>query len=156
MPKAVFIRRGDGMFPVDDDGRDMVRACAEGRQVMGEFRGARNPRHHRMFFALLKMLVENTEPSLFAGDTELARKAILTDCRECDLWVHPKTGEVRVEVRSMAFEKMDQARFTRLFNRALYVICSDYLGGADMEDVREQIYEIVDGPERASIGRRVA
>jgi len=152
----VFIRKGDGMFPVDDDGRDMVRACAEGKPVMGEFKAARNPRHHRMFFALLKILVQNTDEALFSGDTELARKALLTDCRECDLWVHPKTGEVRVEVRSMRFEKMDQARFARLFNRALYVICHDYLGGADMDVVRQQVFDIVDGPQGAIANRRAA
>lgn len=154
MGQAVFVRQDRGFFPVDQDGEEMVAAVADGKQVMGSFRAARNPRHHRMFFALLRVLVDNTD--LFAGDTELARRAILTDCRECDLWVHPKTGEVRVEVRSMAFEKMDQRRFARLFDRALYVICTDYLAGAEAEDIRQKVFEIVDGPERSALGRRAA
>lgn len=152
MSKAAFIRRGKGMFPLDKEGETMILALPECKPVMGTFKGARNVRHHRMFFALMKVLAENTD--LFGGDVELARKTILTDCRECDLWVHPLTGEVRVEVRSMSFEKMDQAHFSRLFDRALYVICNNYLAGADAEEVRAQVYEIVDGP--AAIGRRVA
>jgi hypothetical protein len=154
MSKAAFIKRGKGLFPMDRDGEDMVRAIVEGRPVMGAFKGARNVRHHRMFFALMKLLADNTD--LFGGDAELARKTVLTDCRECDVWVHPKTGEVRVEVRSISFEKMDQVRFARLFDRALWVICNDYLAGTSAEDLRQQVYEIVDGPAASSLGRRVA
>lgn len=154
MSKAVFARHGKSFVPVDAEGEAMVNAVADGKQVMGTFKAARNVRHHRMFFALLRVLVDNTD--LFAGDTELARKAILTDCRECDVWVHPKTGEVRVEVRSIQFEKMDQVRFSRLFDRALYVICTDYLAGSDAEDIRQKVYEVVDGPAASSLGRRAA
>lgn len=152
MSKAVFVRKGEAFVPADAEGAAMLSAVAEGKQVMGTFKAARNPKHHRLFFALLKLLVENTD--LFGGDPELARKTILTDCRECDLWVHPRTGEVRVEVRSIAYEKMDQVRFSRLFERALYVICNQYLAGADADEVRQQVYEMVDGP--AAIGRRAA
>lgn len=154
MSKAVFARRGHGFVPVDQDGEDMLAAVKDGKQVMGTFKAARNPRHHRMFFALLRVLVDNAD--LFAGDTELARRTILTDCRECDVWFHPKTGEVRVEVRSIAYERMDQVRFSRLFERALYVICNDYLAGADADGIRQQVFDIVDGPERSSLGRRAA
>lgn len=154
MTKAVFARQGRGFVPVDEEGEAMLAAVKDGKQVMGAFKAARNTRHHRMFFALLRVLVDNTD--LFAGDTELARRAILTDCRECDVWVHPKTGEVRVEVRSIAYERMDQVRFSRLFERALYVICNGYLAGADADDIRQKIYEIVDGPAASSLGRRAA
>lgn len=154
MSKAVFARHGNSFVPVDAEGEEMLAAVKDGKQVMATFKAARNPRHHRLFFALLRVLVDNTD--LFAGDTELARKAILTDCRECDVWVHPKTGEVRVEVRSIQYEKMDQVRFSRLFDRALYVICNDYLAGANAEDIRQKVFELVDGPERSALGRRAA
>lgn len=155
MSRAAFIRKGDGMFPLDDDGLAMVRAVQPGKAVMGEFKGARNPRQHRLFFALMKVLVDNTPAEWFMGDTEIARRAILTDTREFTLWVHPITGEVRQELNSMKYESMTQEHFNRFFNRALYVICNDYLKGADMDAVRQEVYAMVDGDERASLGPRI-
>lgn len=154
MSKAAFVRKGKAFWPLDADGEAMLGAVPEGKAVMGTFKAARNPRHHRLFFALLGLLVDNTD--LFCGDVELARKTILTDCRECDLWVHPLTREVRVSVRSIAYEKMDQVKFNRLFDRALYVICNHYLAGTDAEALRYQVYEMVDGPAATALGRRVA
>jgi hypothetical protein len=155
MGGAAFIRKGDGMYPLDDDGLEMVRAVQQGKAVMGEFKGARNPRQHRLFFALLKILVDNTPTEWFMGDTEQARRAILTDTREFTLWVHPITGEVRQELNSMKYGSMTQEHFNRFFNRALYIICNDYLKGADMETVRQEVYAAVDGERSASLGPRI-
>lgn len=151
MSKAAFIRRGNAFYPVDDDGAAIVAACPEGKEVMGDLHPVRNVRHHRMFFGLLKLLVENTD---MFGSIDDALMATKIACREVDTYIEASTGQVFYIPRSIKFESMDQARFRRLFERALHVITTRWLIGTDAEDLRQQVYDIVDGP--AAIGRRAA
>ena len=65
-------------------------------------------------------------------------------------------GSCAMELRSIAFHSMDQQRFARLFERALFVICSDYLAGSDAEEIRQQVFAVVDGPAATALGRRAA
>ncbi len=150
MTKAVFVRIGDGFYPVDDEGRAIVASVADGKQVMGEFKPSRNPRFHRMFFALLKLLVDNTEKF---ETVDQALLAIKIACHEVDTQIDVATGNLCYIPRSISFESMDEARFRRLFDRALYVITERWLIGTKADDLRNEVFAIVDGPQ--AIGTRV-
>lgn len=149
MSKAVFVRKGNGFYPIDDEGRDILNSVPDGKQVMGEFAPKRNIGHHRLFFALVNLLVEN---DVFAN-TEIAVFAIKVATGECDTFILDE--KVIYVPRSIDFSSMDQSRFRRFFDRAIHIILTKYLQGADEDILRQQVLDMVDTKEAASLGRRV-
>jgi hypothetical protein len=59
--KIVLQRKGESLVPVDEQGFDLLHKIRDGREVMAEVKRARNPQHHRLFFAILKFMIEHTE-----------------------------------------------------------------------------------------------
>ena len=51
--KAVMRKRGASLVIVDEEGLEALRAVPDGRDVMVEFKRSRNPRHHRLYWALI-------------------------------------------------------------------------------------------------------
>ena len=148
--KAVWVRRGDAFCPIDDDGRTILNSVKDGHECMGEFRPARNPKHFRLYRAILKLLVDN---EIYTNESaaELALKVATGE------WDTVVTGEGRVfhVPRSTSYEKMDQAAFKRYFDRVIYWLMTKHLVGANEEAVRQQILDMTDRPETASLGKRV-
>lgn len=141
MTKASFIRRGFAMFPVDEDGEAIIRAIKDGAECMGEFRPARRPKQHRTYFALLKLLVDNTDAF---PNVEAALRAVKLALGEVDEFTVDNTGQVVWVLRSIAFESCDQARFSKLFDDTLELIVNRWLIGTDAEELRQRVFDIVD------------
>jgi hypothetical protein len=145
MTKAAFIvvQTGAGrvLAPVDDDGREIVGALALTKPVMVHVHAARNPGHHRMLFAVFKVLTD-------AGVWDADMDALLE-------WMKYATHLVRNSIdhndkihtipKSIAFESMPQDQFRRWFDRVIYVICQRLLKTDDWQALRDSILEIVEG-----------
>jgi hypothetical protein len=148
--KAVFVRRGDAFYPIDEDGRTILNSVKDGRECMGEFRPARNPKHWRLYQAILKLLVDN---EIYANHSaaELELKIVTGE------WdtVVTENGRVFHVPRSTSYEKMDQATFKRYFDRMIYWLLTKHLIGANEVALRDQIMEMIDRPENRALGRRV-
>lgn len=149
MTKAIFIRRRVSLIPTDSEGDDILRRIQYGQEVMIDVRAARNPRHHRLFFAILHKLVENTD---FFVDIEDALKAVKVACQLVDTYID-ETGRVIYILRSIAWERMGQVEFSKLFDLAINVACNRWLPGTDAEDLRDEIFAMCDAP--GALGRRV-
>lgn len=148
----VLVKRDGGLFPVDDEGKAEIDRLAPGKECLAEIRTPRNVRQHRLFFKLLQVLVENSD-DFDDIDDALIRVKIAT--HEVDVKIEKDTGTAYFVPRSIAFASMDGTRFGRLFDRALYVITERWLVGMDRDELRQQIYDMVDGPERAALGKRI-
>lgn len=147
MTKAAYIvaQTGAGrvLVPVDDDGREQIGALRPDKPVIVHVHAARNPGHHRMLFAVFKLLQES-------GVWEADMDGLLE-------WMKYATNKVRTSIdhngnahivpKSIAFESMPQDEFKRWFDRVIYVICErllpDFDGG--WEALRDAIVEIVNG-----------
>lgn len=155
--KALFRRVaahefGAVLWPADDDGRAMLRAMPATKEVMVHLHAPRNPRHHRLLFALLRMVIDG---GAWEGDEESLLDAIKMETR----LVRPVArinGEIVLVPRSIAFESMDQEHFNRWFERAVFVIASTLLGGMDWEELRDQVIEAADGELGARARGRVS
>lgn len=113
-----FIRRGDKLVPADIHAEDWLREIKDGKEIIVSGRKARNVKHHRLFFALLKKFQENAEGW---GDVDLedildAVKFQLGYVRR----VRRLDGEFEHRPRSISFASMDQVTFDRFFERAAY------------------------------------
>lgn len=142
--KAAFEERDGGFFPLDDDGREMVRA-ARGKRLMLSAHVPRNLMHHRLLFHLLRRVCEG---GAWSGDEE----SLL-------IWLKLRTHQVRAIVGpdkthfvpdSISFESMDQLAFSKWFERAVHIICTELLGRDDWQWLRDEVAAAVDGrlPER--------
>lgn len=147
MTKAAFIKSGNGLLPVLDDGREIMASIKDGQQVMVNIHSPRNIKHHNLFFSLLKMIVD---AGAWDGTQESLRQAVLLQIGYVDV-VMKFDGTITYVPKSMKFESMPQEKFNRVFNRALWSISSVLLNMDDWEGLREDVYEAVEG----NIGPRV-
>lgn len=145
MSKAAFIERDGALWPMDDDGREMLTA-AKGKRVMVHVHAARNILHHRLLFACLRDICQ---AGAWDGDEEslLAWLKIATGL--VDMIVGPD-GKPYYVPRSVAFESMAQDAFSRWFERACFVISSRLLKSDKWEELRDRFTAAVDGglPDR--------
>ena len=152
MTTMVMVKHNGGLIAADDGAAETLRSVKQGREVLVEVKTPRSPRQHRLFFALLGMLVEN-------GDTfptvEAALSAVKIALGEADPIINAATGEVVYVLRSIAFASCDQTRFAKLFDDATKLIADRWLHTAP-EALRQRVYEMIDGPAMSSLGRRVA
>lgn len=153
MTVIAMIKHNGGLLPMDEAATEALAKIAKGREVLVEVKQPRSVRNHRLFFGLLNLLVENSGVFINVED---ALKRVKIACGEVDELIDADTGQVFYTLRSIAFASMDQTRFSALFDLAVKVITERWLVGTSQDDLRQRVYELVDGPVASSLGRRVA
>lgn len=152
MSSIVLRKQGGVLVPVDEPDQETVAKLKEGEFVRCTIQAKRNIRQHRLFWALVGLLVDNTE--VFPSK-EAAADSIKIGVGHVETGVDAWSGRAYLKPKSIAFEALDGTEFTRFFDRCLYLLCNRWLAGLDVEDLRNQVLEMVDGPERSSLGKRI-
>ena len=161
MTEVILRKRGNSLIPVDDQGRELLAKLKDNRDVGCSIVAHRNPRHHRLFFAIVKFVqmhaVDAEGNSLFEHtDTETLRTAHQArhraPCAHMSIW---KPAQFVAVPKSISWGAMDQTKFNEFFEHACNVICQRWLPpGTVSEDVRRELIEMVDGehalPERVA------
>lgn len=150
MTLAMFRRYHNVLQPTGDEAREMLEAIKNGAEVMVEVRTARNIRQHKLFFALLAKVVENSD---FFVSVDHALIEMKLACHEYDLHV-TMSGERKYIPRSLKFHSMPQDRFNRLFKRAIHIITTKWIPGLNKDDLLQEVYRMIDGPQ--ALGERAA
>lgn len=104
----------------DQRTEEFLEGLKEGREVIVRVDKPRNPQHHRLLFAMLKFVLDNTEerwPHTEALLYDLKLATGLTERR-----VNAITGEPYVIARSIAFESMAQPEFEQWFDLVMALI----------------------------------
>lgn len=113
-----FVRRGRTLVPRDFAADEMLDAIGDGKEVIVLIRRARSPAHHRWFFKLLRSVVQNTDD--FSDEEEL-----LDAVKHATGHVERRMlldGSVYMAPRSINFAAMDEFKFKRFVDRALFVL----------------------------------
>lgn len=118
-----FVRRGGHLVPTDVHADEMLSKIRDGQEVLVTIRKARNPAHHRYFFAMLRAVTDNTDEWSSEDELLIALKIAAGHVDRCSLL----DGTVVEMPRSINFGAMDEIAFTRWKNRAAYLL-SQYLG----------------------------
>jgi hypothetical protein len=139
--KAAFIKRNGALLPMDEDGRELIAALPDDKQVIVSVKAARNPRHHRLLFHLLNRAIEG---GAWGGDISSLLDYIKIGTHHVRTIVGPD-GKPYYLPLSIDYESMPQDKFSRWFDRALWLICERLLGGHDWQELRSEIVETVDG-----------
>ena len=141
MTKAVFFKNGRGLWAQCAESQKLLASIKDNKEVIVEVRAARNPKHHRLFFALLQKVCDS-------GAWDYDKDMLLE-------WVKHRTGHIRmIEVngrriytsKSIAFESMGQDKFRDFFNRAVFYLCTEILKEQDWQAVRDEIWDIFEAP----------
>jgi len=150
-----FVRRGRTLVPRDSAADDLLDTIGDGKEVILIVRKARSPGHHRWFFKLLRTVVQNSDD--FNDEEEL-----LDAVKHATGHVERRMmldGSAYIAPRSINFAGMDELKFRRFVDRALFVL-SRALGFDPVELMREVDAEQkaigVKPDDLAEAGRRAA
>lgn len=124
MPILLQKRLG-ALRPLDDTATEALRAFQEGEVVSIELpKRPRNVGHHRLFFALLNLVYENTEGRFVSVDHLLT--AVKIGIGHADL-IALRDGTEIWHPRSISFAKMDQLAFRQFWDKSVDWIIANVL-----------------------------
>lgn len=131
-------RTATGMTPADEQASKYFQSWPVGTVAYVEIKAARNPRQHRMLFALLNAMVEHAE---FAS-TEGALFALKMATGHVEE-LRVKGEEIVFRPKSISYANMPQAAFSEWFDGAINTVCSKWLPGWKSEDLKRHVLEMV-------------
>jgi hypothetical protein len=146
MTDVIMRKQGNSLVPVDDQGSELLAKLKDGRDVGVTVTAHRNPRHHRLYWAMLRFLGDHTD--IFAGkDLHMISTALKLATGLVQTYIDQDTGKTILVPRSINWASMDQTKFNRFFDNAVIVIANRWLPeGTLPDDVRRELIEMVDGP----------
>ena len=130
-----FVKRRGALWPADIMSDEFMSRVGEGKEIMVTPRRARNPRHHRLLFAMLRKVVENTDQ--WASEAELLDNLKLATGL-AEVRVNLLTGKPYAIPASISFAAMDQTKFAAWFDQAVAILAMRVLRVAPSE-LREEI-----------------
>lgn len=143
MAKHPFIKRGLGLFPTTQDGRDAVNALDEGQAVMVAVTPARNVEQFRLYWAACQIAGDATDTTKRAVSDWLLEKLNYVDL------IFRPDGSMKLEPKSIAWENMPPDEFEAFFNAAILKI-SDLLAVTPKE-FRQRFDDLLDPNKRADM-----
>lgn len=136
-----------GLVPLDEPADDLMASLPDGKEVLVTIRRARNPKHHRLLWALLKTVVENTDrwPDERALLDSLKLETGLFEARIAF------NGVPFAVPSSISFAAMDQQRFSEWYEKAITILARDVLSIAP-EALRAEVEAMIEphGTRRAA------
>lgn len=159
MTEAIFKYRASrvgecGLFPVDEEGVEILTKLKLGRDVGCDVKKRRNPKHHRLFFQMIQFL-QTHSPIFEHMPTEKAKYAIklATGCGQ--FFVDTETGQSIFVPRSISFASMEQGEFEHFFDDFCKVAAHRWMpAGTTAESVRAELLKMIDWP--GALGSKVA
>lgn len=140
--KISMWRQGYALIPTDEYAAQQVSSIDLNRPLVVRVLQARNERHHRLFWALLRKVWDNLseEDALEYPAPSSLLAAVKVALGYYDA-VRQPSGETAVVLRSTSFESMDQAEFRAFFNAAVGVL-NDRFVKVENAELKREIMEM--------------
>jgi len=132
-------RTFSGFVACDEQAAEEFRRVPVGKPVYIEIKAARNPRQHRLLFALLGVIAE-------AGDfpsTDAALIALKLATGHVDHVHVDKDGTMCLVPKSISYASMAQTEFAAWFETAVRVVVQRWLPSMTDDELKMQIEEMV-------------
>jgi hypothetical protein len=130
--RALYTKALDGSFrPFNDEAQEFAASVKVGRVVALEGVKVRNGQYHRLFFAMLKLISENSAPHISPKAAKHFAK-VATGTGEV---IKDSRGENHFVPGSISFAKMDQAAFEDFVQRAIPPLVGRFMAGTAPADV---------------------
>lgn len=123
------------LVPTDDESLAAIKRLRPGEEIWCDFRKARNPKHHRQYFALLHLVFENQEKY---RHFEHFRKAVQIAAGHVDELITLE-GEVLMLPKSVDYASLDEIEFSKVFSETMAVCVDNFLQGVDLNYLRDEV-----------------
>lgn len=136
--KAILLRRrGNSLVAVDEHAQEAIGRLGAEADIYVWLKQARNPKHHRKFFALVNTIFK-------AQSKYPTQESLLTAIKiavgHVDTFVGAD-GKVYYVVRSLSFDAMDQAEFDRFYEAVIDIVVTRLLPGVRRSDLKRELEE---------------
>jgi len=145
--KTILCKHGTSLVAEDADSLDALAKIKDGKLVLVEVRRKRNLQHHRLYFALIKVVHENMESKRYPTPDTL-HEAIKVACGLRTEFVLPN-GVVGFIPGSINFGEMTQDAFEKFYNKVCDIVCAHFIPGLKSEELKAEVLQMV-GHGRAS------
>jgi hypothetical protein len=129
--RALFQRTFEGFRPTNEEGQDFFAACKFGEIVELKPTKVRNGKYHRLFFAMLKLISENSEPHI-SPKAALHFAKLATGTGET---VEDSRGDKHFIPGSISYAKMSQGDFETFVATAIPPLVGRFMRGTAPEAV---------------------
>ena len=133
--KILLIKHLSSLKPADDEATEALKKWKQGDILRAEVSKPRNIGHHKKFFSLLNIVVDNQER--FRNTSELL-DAIKFELGHIDTR-RKMNGEFFQVPKSISFAKMNQLEFDKFYSKAIDVILLHVLPGVDKSDLEQEV-----------------
>jgi hypothetical protein len=124
---------------------EWLNDCEIGRDVLLTGRRPRNPDHHRLLFAVLRIVIDNTD------DKWESEEDLLQDLKEATGLAkkkeNPLTGMQTTRTGSISYAAMDQAKFKIWFDKVILVLATQVLQ-CKPQTLIDEVFEMAHGSKK--------
>jgi hypothetical protein len=137
--KGVWIKTIGGLKPADALAEETYSQLPLGTEVYAEVSRPRSLGHHKKFFALLKLILENQDHYKTVDEVLIALKVATGHCYPAET----RTGIKVMVPKSIAFSKMDQLAFQKFWDNVVEVVIVKFLPGVNRHELEAEIMTMV-------------
>ena len=146
--EVFLVKTLSGLKPAAESDADLIKNMTLNEVYKAKVTMPRNVGHHRKYFALLQLVLDNIPDDFYLSTADGQKDYIKT---VDDLLFHIKcqTGHMEKRVslggkllyvpKSISFGKMDQAEFNKFYSDSLDVICKFFLTGTDKGELAAEV-----------------
>lgn len=137
-PPATWRRTLSGFEPADDQARSFWQKSKPGDIIELTGRRPRNLKHHRKYWILMQIVVDNSDDFDTPETVNYAVKAAMNRGK----WIQPAKAKRALFIpESISFANMDQEAFDRFYTEAVNAITRHFLPGCTPEQIDDIIMQ---------------
>lgn len=136
--KSIDANQRIGLFPVNEDDEEKLKTLIKNDIKKCELKNVRNYQYHKMYFAFLKLLVDNTEKF---KDVEEALYYFKYKSGHVDYY---KVNEdILIKPKSISFEAMEEDEFQKFFSKCIDIALKEIVPNFTKMDIVEASNAVV-------------
>lgn len=125
-----------GLFVASPVSEDDFSATPHDKDLLVTAKPPRNPRQFALAWALATKIAESCD---WIHDKQDGMDWLKIKARHVRMLQDPRTGQVAIVPKSIAFASLSQQNFSRVFNRMVYVTTTEIIPGLKESDLRREI-----------------
>lgn len=149
--KFLAAKQLGALRPVDQAGEDALRKLGQGQLVEIEIRRPRNIKWHRLYWALVTLVWDNSDTDRYPTAEDL--HAAIKIAAGLRTRIELPDGTVGFIPGSIAFHKMSEDDFAVFFDRVCTLVARHFLPGVTNEDLRREVETMI-GASLPQVGMR--
>ena len=139
MVMILMERRGSALYPIEEQGQNVVGRLPQREYLKVMVTQPRNLAHHRKFFAMLQLVFNNQERYGCFDHFLDALKIALGHCETSILL----DGTPHYKPKSISFTNMDQTAFDEFYNQACDFVAAHVVPGLTSDAIKREVEEII-------------